>query len=103
MKAKAILATAILLTLCACDRLGFGGGGVTANQSASSTNSSTAPDGKPGGTTATAQADVPPSAGVSTSRSLAGLMGGETGDAGGAGGKDTAAIPASSSVSVDPA
>ena len=93
MKGMTILAVVALLGLTGCDLLGFGQGGkADDNQSAAAntSNASASADGKP-----TGGAGAPSDAGVTTSRSLAGLSGGD------AGGKDPTAVPASSGATFD--
>ena len=91
MRGLTILTAVALLGLTGCDRLGLGlGGKPDDNQSAASntSNASASADGKP-------TDGAPADAGVTTSRSLAGLTGGDTG------GKDPVAVPASSGATVD--
>jgi len=91
MKGMTILAVVSLFGLTGCDLLGFGQGGKPDdNQSAATNTSNASADGKP-----TGAAGAPASAGVTTSRSLAGLSGGDSG------GKDPVAVPASSGASFD--
>lgn len=93
MRGLTILTVVALLGLTGCDQLGFGlGGKPDDNQSAASnaSNATASADGKPAN-----GAGAPADAGVTTSRSLAGLTGGD------AGGKDPVAVPASSGAIVE--
>ena len=92
MKGLTILMVVALLGLTGCDLLGFGQGDKPDGNRSAATNTSNASasaDGKP--TNGAAPAD----AGVTTSRSLTGLLGGD------AGGKDPVAVPAASGATVD--
>jgi len=91
MKGMTILAMVALLGLTGCDLLGLGQGAKPDdNQSAAANASNASADGKP-----TAGAGAPGDAGVTTSRSLAGLSGGDSG------GKDPTAVPVSSGATFD--
>lgn len=93
MRRLTILTGVALLGLTGCDLLGFGQGDKPDDNRSAATNMSNASasvGGKP-----TDGAAAPADAGVTTSRSLTGLLGGD------GGGKDPVAVPAASGATVD--
>ncbi|HEV2865720.1 MAG TPA: hypothetical protein VGX37_04340 [Allosphingosinicella sp.] len=93
MNRAVILAGGLLLALAGCDYVSFGSGGKDNSSAAAGSNASAAKS-------AAAQGGAPADAGLTSSRSLAGLNAGNAGNP--AAGKDPMSISAGSQASIDP-